>query len=322
MFVQQTLELPKGRFVRETKAARLREELLAQHGGAFETLRVETLISLLDATPSEKPYHFLTDRTEDLLSGIRREHGETGFELLQKLALLRLIETFSSRAVGKRYTDAIRECFGRSYDRIIRSIEDPSFSHYRTVNDILLKDLALCRQKMFPAGAQVVEPASAFHRALLYRGGVRQALQVIQLLLVTGGNRGWYQNHTHLSELEEFNPEGRDRFYLRIADMLAVNPDAKGMWGGSWFYDPELERVSPRLVYLRERPQANGAFVFYSNVDLKGGALSKSKSRRELYERGEYLPKAYALIWPRRRMIAWAARFRSGAPAAQLPQDA
>ena len=93
--------------------------------------------------------------------------------------------------------------------------------------------------------------------------------------------------------------------------MLALNPEIRGMWGGSWFYDPALERISPRLEYLRSVPQDNGAYVFYSNIDINGGALSKSDTRKQAYEDGKYLPKSYSVIWPRRHLLDWAASMRA-----------
>ncbi len=131
----------------------------------------------------------------------------------------------------------------------------------------------------------------------------------MKMLLECGGNRPFYEIYTHLSELEDFNPDGWDQCYLRIAGMLELNPEIRGMWGGSWFYDPAMAQVSPNLCYLREKPQQNGAKVFFSNISLDSGALAKSKTRRDLYEQGKYMPKAYALIWQRDALIGWARAF-------------
>ena len=220
-----------------------------------------------------------------------------------------MICDFKSRARGRNYTPDVLTRFEHSFARILAAIQDPACAHYRSNNDILLKDMALCRQKMFPAGAQVVEPASGFHRALLIRGGFGQFFSVMKLLIRSSGHADWYQIHTHLEEREEFIPDGWDRCYLRLAHMMERHPHIRGMYGGSWFYDPALAMVSPRLTYLRTRPQENGAVVCYSNDDPHGGALATSDTRRALYEKGQYLPKAYALIWPRAPLLAWARRY-------------
>lgn len=277
----------------------------------LEKFDPDTVIRLFDEAPSASAYNDIPKAVQDFWSALENEFGESGFDTVHRVVMLRLIGAFDSRASGEKYSRSVEDCFDKSFKRILRTIEDPDYDRYCKPNDILLKDLAICRQKMFPAGAQVVEPESGFHRALLFRGGPGQFARMAWLLLTSFGNKPFYQIHTHLSELEDFNPDGWDACYVRIAEMLELHPEIKGMWGGSWFYDPALESISPKLVYLRRRPQENGAAVFYSSVNIDGGALSKSKTRQDLYERGEYLPKAYALIWPRRQMIKWARKYKS-----------
>jgi hypothetical protein len=284
-----------------------------RHASVFEKFDVRAAIDELDRARPQTSYHFIPPTVKALWNRVEQRFGSAGFAAFQCLTMLELIDQFSVRARDKRYTDAVLSKFTSSFDRIIRAIADADRTGvYRSANDdLLLKDLAICRQSMFPAGAQIVEPHSAFHRVLLFRGGLGQFAAVAALLRECGGNKPFYQIHTHLSDLSEFNPDGWDRCYLMLADMLCMNPEIRGMWGGSWFYDPALEHISPNLTYLRERPQKNGAVVVYSHVDMDGGALSRSKTRRELFEAGRYVPKSYALVWPREKMLAWATSFAS-----------
>lgn len=265
----------------------------------------EECIDSLDFVPSHCSYHNIPACVRTIWQNMLREFSEEGFDAFQRITMLRLIGRYYSSSQENVYSGNIQKRFEISLSRILQSIIDPSFDKYRTDNDILLKDLGICRQKIFPAGAQVVEPNSGFHRSLVWRGGITSGFSLLKLLISSGGNTHWYQIHTHLSELEDFNPDGWDRCYYRIAGMLRLNPQVRGMWGGSWFYDPALEAISPRLAYLRKIPEQNGAKVFFSNVDIRGGALSKSRTRKELYEKGKYLPKAYVLIWPRENLIRW-----------------
>ena len=151
-----------------------------------------------------------------------------------------------------------------------------------------------------------MEPRSGFPRSLMVRGGLNQGLRVLSLLIKLWGNKPFYSHHTHLSELEEFNPVDFTRCNLRLADMLKLNPEIKGVHCGSWLYDPALETVSPHLSYMRALQQDNSALVFYAGISIEGGALAKSKTRRSLYEQGKYIPKSYHIIWPRQRLIDWA----------------
>lgn len=271
----------------------------------------DSCIDFFDRVPDHKPYHYLPETVRTLWAAISADLGESGFDAFQKITMLRLIGRFETRSRGRRYADCIGERFAISFRRIVDSIADPEFALYRSENDILLKDLGLCRQAVFPAGMRVVEPNSGFHRILIFRGGWVQALRFLELLIRTGGHRHWYQVHTHLSELDDFNPDGWIRCCLRLADMMKLHPEIRGLWTGSWFNDPVIETISPRLTYLRKMPQDNGAYVFYSSVAINSGALAKSKTRQKLFEQRKYLPKSYAVIWPRRPLLAWAAVVRA-----------
>lgn len=279
----------------------------------------DVAIAYFNTVPIDAPYHAVPNQLRTLWSDITGEFGEDGFEAFQKITMLRLIDRFETRSRGRRYTENIRQQFGSSFRRIVTSIDSSSFTKYRSHNDILLKDLAICRQKVFPAGgARIVEPAAGFSRSLMFKGGVRQGARMVRLLLSVGGNKPFYSHHMHLSELEQFNQKGFEACNLNLADMLKLNPDVRGIHCGSWLYDPALSFAGPRLAYMCEIQQHNGAYLFYAGVDRGGGALAKSKSRRELYDQGKYIPKSYHIVWPRDRVIAWAEQHpsNSGAVAA------
>lgn len=294
------------------KARELFPYISSRNAALVAAFDVNAAITLMDAVPSSAIYHDLPPALTGLWKAVEQAFGIKGLEAFQKLTMLRLIATFRDRSRGQRYTPEIIDCFMRSFGRIIRSIEDPVFERYRSINDILLKDLALCRQQMFPAGARLVQPDSGVTRSLAWRDGLGQGLRLIALLLRCGGHRPWYSLHVHLSELDEFTPDGWDTCLLRLADMLALNPEVKGIVGGSWFYDPALSSISPHLAYIHERPAKNGASFFFSQIDNSGSAISRSRTRRRLYEQGRYIPQAYAMVWPRRSLISWAQRTRLG----------
>ncbi len=288
------------------QARELHAALLRENGDCLKLIAPASIIAELDAIPDDAPYHVLPQAEHTHWQRMRAHPESRLLEVVLRAVLLELIIDFEQRAAHRRYTPAVIECFERSYARILTELAAPDHEPYAALTDVALKDLALCRQHLFPAGAQVVDPNASFNRSLLYSGGMTQALAFTRLMLHTGGNTHYYQIHTHLSEMEDFNPDGWDRCYVRLAGMLRANPRIRGMVGGSWFYDPALETVSPRLVYLRKVPQGNGAGVFRVRLDTGGDALAKSESRRQLYEQGKYTPTAYAIIWPREPLLAWA----------------
>jgi hypothetical protein len=119
----------------------------------------------------------------------------------------------------------------------------------------------------------------------------------------------YLQIHTEARDLSNFSPEGWDRAYRRAADILERWPHYGGLIGFSWFYDPAMADVSPRLSYLADRQLQNGAIRIRLGasplqVDL---ATATSETRRRLFEEGRYRPRCYGLIWPRAPLLAWAA---------------
>lgn len=291
----------------------LLDRLRRQSAELLDRFPVEGMVRELDLIHTRLPYNEFSEGARSIWEGVRTHSGDTGLGRFNQLLLLTLMADFEARRSTAAlsplsYTARVEACFERSFERIAKTIDESPDDAYAGLDDILFKDLALCRQKMFPAGAQLVEADTAFHRALAFRAGIGQFLRFAALLLQAGGNKGYFQYHTHLSDLSEFNPDGWEAFYETLAGMLEANPDARGGWGGSWFFDPALESISPRLAYLRTLPMSGGARMFYSGPNPNSGALARSETRNRLYREGKYVPTEYCIIWPAKDLIAWGKR--------------
>ena len=120
--------------------------------------------------------------------------------------------------------------------------------------------------------------------------------------------RPWLQNHTESRHLVDFTPEGWDQCWTTAADICRSRPDVAGMMGASWFYDPQLEAISPRLAYLRADPVRHGAWLVHQGPSPIHAerASATSPTRRRMIEAGEYVPRGWLLAWPRRALIRWA----------------
>jgi hypothetical protein len=128
------------------------------------------------------------------------------------------------------------------------------------------------------------------------------------------GWKPWLEIHTDQRSLEDFNEAGWDACYARIAAIVRLRPDVAGFWGASWFYDPQLPAISPRLAYLQTRPLAHGAVMVRlsaSRLDAER-AMQTSATRRALIVSGRYRPVCYAMFWPRQDLLAWAGRRADG----------
>lgn len=106
-----------------------------------------------------------------------------------------------------------------------------------------------------------------------------------------------------LTELES------NRSYYRMAQSILHQPDVKGLVASSWLHSPDTFAVSPHLAWMNTTFLENGGLVVVMGPTDPGcGVLSRSPERKKLYDAGLFKPTTGLVIWPRREMLAWAAR--------------
>ncbi len=260
-------------------------------------------------------YGRIADRVRDVSAGIEAAEGPGVLEEYHRLAQAVLIRDFPWRMPAVPIPPSVRAVFESEFERMLARIREGRPGFHRLECDSFLKDLATCALWLYPCGARVVEIASGVPRGILFRGGARQCARATRFFLRCGGFAPFFEVHTHLETLGEFHPEGWDRCCARIADMLERAPRVRGMFGSSWFYDPRMEEVSPRLAYMRRRVVENGGHAF--RVGTFGSslvdALARSEWRRRLFHEGKYLPTHYLLVWARDELLRWARARLAGA---------
>jgi hypothetical protein len=170
--------------------------------------------------------------------------------------------------------------------------------------DAFLKDLWLTRVVMIPAFAQVWWPRAGLSTAEVLRAGPGTMAHV---MLRCGGLGPFLEGHTHDPTAKAYwNPDGWAEAMRLGALALQALPEHRGLFGTAWFYDPALERVTPRLAYTAQMQLSQGAHRFRvgSSASAVQNATATSPSRRELHARGEYLPTDYTVLWARQDLLA------------------
>lgn len=191
--------------------------------------------------------------------------------------------------------------------RILAAIEDDQ-ARVDIGEDRWKKNLAILTHRLIPVGAEFADPASGIPRGMLLKGDLAQRLSLLRtVVLDTGGFRPLLELHAHPDSLEGFHPEGWIETYHRLAEILALNPSYRGVMASSWFRDPALSSISPKLAYLRDYPLLHGARMLLTAVDAEGtsGALARSPTRQRLFREGRYVPKIFMMIWSRRSLLDW-----------------
>ena len=117
--------------------------------------------------------------------------------------------------------------------------------------------------------------------------GLKQFIKTIYLYSKWGGIKPFFDYHTDSHDpdlMAEFNINGWRITFKRFAEILKIEEfkNVKGIYGVSWFYDPQLANISPRLNYLLDIPISNGAVLFKIGPSSEDGirdALLKSPTR-------------------------------------------
>jgi hypothetical protein len=177
-------------------------------------------------------------------------------------------------------------------------------------NDLFLKDFGLVTLRLYAAAAQLLDIRCGIPRSIVWREGPAKVPRNLERFWRLGGFKPFIQIHTHLRNREDFSEAGWNECYRCCADLYEQDTHLLGMFGSSWFYDPALARISPRLDYLRDIPLQGGARLFFveRGGEAIGNALSTSASRRQLFDEGKYMPTSFMLIWDRQSQVRWAAR--------------
>lgn len=288
--------------------AALLARVKAEVPNLLESYPLEQYLAFLDSDSGYGGYSRVSKSVKLLCVEIQHRHSTRVLEDYHRLVLLTLIRDFDQRIAGRRYPASVLALYRTYIGNIVAHIHTNPPGFYLHENDLFAKDLAVCRQKLLPCGSQLLDTHSGVPRNFLWKGGIHQFLSLSAFIGRTvGGWRPLYQMHMDLRLILEFNPSGWTRCYRRIADLLELNPSILGVFGTSWWFDPQLETVSPRLAFLRTLPESNGARVFYQGVDdvSTSSALANSHQRQDLYSKGRYRPRNYSLIWSRDDLINW-----------------
>jgi len=294
----------------------LQRRMLLNGKGVLEEFPISRYCACFNAYSPYSSYREVSDDIEKICSSITMRWSEPTLDIYHRLLLIHLMTGFADRPKPIAFPSSIVNLYDIEFRRIIKELEFNPIGFYLFRNELFFKDLGLCRLVLIPVGSQLVEIGSGISRRILFQGGIRQFMKALRFFTFqTIGFKPFLQIHLDARKVEEFTSHQRNLCYLNIAEILKLNRHIKGLFGGSWFYDPQIEKISPRLGYLRTLPIANGAQTFYEGSDQDDvvKALHKSPTRRRYHENGQYRPKKYILVWPRYELISWAEGYQAKA---------
>ncbi len=193
-----------------------------------------------------------------------------------------------------------------SFHRMLDSVERGGSSAMRMSHDSFAKDFAIGLHRLIPGGGQLIDPGAGVPRRILLRPPIVSWPAKLRYMLVEcGGFAPFAEFHTHQRMRHWFTREGWDYCFRKLPAVFRSYPKLRGVFGGSWFFDPQLETVSPALTFVRSVSRQWGGITMRDAVypGATEDALEMSPARRALHAKGSYQPVSYLMVAAKRRIL-------------------
>jgi len=255
-----------------------------------------------------RTHSYFSSKRRKIFKKIEDRHGAYSLALYHKLALAGFIKDSMKRLKTEFLPEGIICELHAWFRRVIEDFTRQPDSYYEYSNSDFRHDLGVCCLKNLPIGGAWFVQVRPIGLQLFWTADILRLLRIMRFLIFKAkGFTPFCVIHTFKRYLPRFNCQRMNLAYRLIGELIKRNPKIKGIYRRSWFLDPKLEKISSSLNYLRELPRRGGAIFFEAGTtrfDI-ANALAFSPKRRKLYNKGKYLPVAYAYIWPRKEFLEW-----------------
>lgn len=313
----------------------LREEIARQFPDFLEKFPISSYVREVIASRGWQRYYYLSPNLKKIFQEVLSAYGSPILARYHKLALTALMLNSLDGLEKKNIPPDIKDLHLKWYERVLNDVSSQPDTYYNSDDFSFLQDLAVCSLRAIPVGGAWLLEVSrgklwqnsdpAMNKPLKEAESKRTKTRSLPLFQTLADRLKWrrfitlslyrsgivglyYQLHTFPRYLLRFTPAEMEKSYLRIAELLRRNKRIRGLFRRSWFLDPQLENISPELAYLRKIPEKNGAKVFpaINFPNTIDNAIAMSPKRKKLYLAKTYTPRAYAYIWPRKKLLEWA----------------
>ncbi len=281
---------------------------MSRHRDVVSGCDFDKLIAAASEPGPEDTYKSHSPVLKAELDRLMDRHGESGVDQFNAVLMCRCIVHSANRMESVTMPALLKAEYVRSYVRILDRTESTMGSDLHLSTDLVDKDIGLCAQRLYPASWAVIEARQTMARRYILLGGLGQFVRFGSLYYLRFRGTGPFLfNHFHPEGTSLFTPEGRIDMLKVVAAIMEWRPEYKALMGVSWYYDPVVAEISPHLAYVRSYLQENGASFFRGPPDRSKNALLSS-TRRRMWERGEYQPRKYLMVWTRDSLVAWMQR--------------
>ena len=245
-----------------------------------------------------------------LPSSVASDEGSVPPGTLSRYLLLRSAESALPLVGALPVSDAVKSLIYREFEFFAtpgRGFE-PLFDPTKYSFSAMAKIATLRR---FPAG-QLDWEVSGLPRSWLLKVPRKRVPELLSFVLreMKGFSPGLF---THVARHRPgrlvFLEKEIKRSYYRIIRSMELQPAIKGILSSSWFYSPEIGRVSPHLDWMPRFFEENGGWVSTMGpAPYNSGVFSRSPERMQSFKNKEFTPTLGLVLWPRRAALDWARR--------------
>ena len=291
-------------------AERAGEELRTRFAAEAARQPVEPYLQALRAWPAAGSYNRVPAAVAALAAAVERAGGVPYLAAVHRYALADLLARRHEPAGVAWDASATDEWFERTALLVLADLFTAEDRALTWRSDTFVKDLAVCSRRALCCGSRLVDPREGLSVRLLASGGAWTALRAVGAVARLGGRAPVYHTHLYARTVSAFSEAGFAETLRIAARVMEGDAACRAFVQSSWYFDPALATVSPRLRYLRDTVVRGGASLFRiaATRGTVSSALAKSPTRRAMHERGEYVPRQYLVVWPRARFLKWAAR--------------
>ncbi len=239
-------------------------------------------------------------------SRIINESGKNNCLLANRIIIYQLYIEYRPKIRMLDISDRVLDYFREEFARVLKLANQGKGSFLTFENSQFSKYIDTLCLRLIPLGCQsVIE--TGYSRNLIFKQSVLNVLKFTLLFAGMGGNKQLFEIHYNEHRFRQFNPDGWNSTFQLCAELLLRRPEIKGIFGVAWFFDPQLETVSPELKYIRELIIRIGGHVFFANRSAKDrdNAFAMSLARKRAFEDGRYDPASFIAIIPRRALLRY-----------------
>ena len=196
-----------------------------------------------------------SDRRREILLNFRRtrsqrhvfekmvsQYGDRTVRLYLKLVLCGFIRSSMGRLSPESIPGEIADLYHQWFEAILGEFSTRPNSRYDYRSVSLGVDMRICSLTDIPVGGAWIAETRRMTLRPILKGGIRQFFGYPAFAIFKcGGFTPYYMFHTARRYLRYFNEKEMNLAYLRIAEMMKLNRNIKGLHNLSWFLDPQLE---------------------------------------------------------------------------------